>query len=241
MKSEIESLLEKEEFFELAPSEKKWWRTMIEGAIKFYDKVSPDKDFLLTDPLSRATRIVKGNLIIFSLLLILIATYGNKPSGTSIFSVGLDTNEKYVFPGVFCLLISYLFVSYCFHYIREVVAHLKQSRGVMHELLYYPFQLILNDIETFRRLYPQKGNQLADTGQNMDAAINNMAENSERYGQFIKKVIKNYSLIKTYTSINYVRFFLETVIWDGVMPICLSLFALISGHQSMLKLLGDIF
>lgn len=237
MRKFIEEILSKNEDFQNLRNGRSWWKTSLEGALIAYDKYSPDKEFLLGDPLSRETRISKRNILIFSAFLILVSIYGIETKDAKILNIGFQVNENYILPGAFGLVAVYMLTSFVFHYFRDVLALFKAKQGILHESLVYPFFLVINQMIKLKNTKEQGENIVDQVSPSTQAFI----ESTEEHGDFIKLVVKNYSSIKLMTSLNYLRFFLETVIWDFILPMSLGAIAVYNSLPAIDQVLSDVF
>jgi hypothetical protein len=206
-----------------------WWTQVVNDILDTYDKLAPTKEYLVEDPFTKETRVAKRNTLIFSSLLILIVTYGLSSSGASIFGLGLAKKEQYILEGIFALVVGYQFVSFLLHYIRDLGRLFQTKVGLAHEPLVYPLYLIQTHLIQIER---SKGSD--------DSNIEHMKNNTDKYADFIKKVSSSYFKVKALTTFNYLRFCLEFILWDFVIPASIALFALYLTKASAFQVIKDI-
>lgn len=228
MKSRFKDLHEKYEEY-VSVEHRSWWNQIVNDILDTYDKLAPTKEYLVEDPLSRVTRLAKRNVLIFSSLLILVVTYGLSATGANVFGLGLATRGQYILEGAFSLVVGYQFLSFVFHYIRDLGRLFQTKIGLAHEPLVYPLYLIQNHLIQIERSIGKD-----------DPNIEHMKSNTDKYADFVGQVSSSYLKVKALTTFNYVRFGLEVVFWDFVIPVTLAVTALILTKASMSQVLNDI-
>jgi hypothetical protein len=229
MKSRFEDLHNKNEEY-ISFEHKDWWSQIVNDMLNTYDKLAPTKEYLVEDPLSRVTRFAKRNVLIFSCLLILVATYGLTSTGANVFGLGLATNGPHVLEGAFSIVVGYQFLSFVFHYIRDLGRLFQTKVGLAHEPLVYPLYLIQSHLIQIERT---KGTD--------DSNIEHMKNNTDKYADFVSQVSSSYFKVKALTTFNYLRFGFEVVLWDFVIPVALAITALAISMPSMLLVLNEVW
>ncbi len=228
MKSRFEDLRKKNDDY-VGREHSSWWGQVVDGIVDTYDKLTPTKEYLVEDPLTRITRIAKRNVLVFSSLLILVATYGLSESGPSVFGLGLAAKDKYILEGCFSLVVGYQLLSFVFHYFRDVGRLFQAKVGLAHEPLVYPLYLIQNHLIQIER---SKGTD--------DPNIEHMKNNTDKYSDFVSQVSASYFKVKALTTFNYFRMGLELFAWDFAVPVVLATVSLFATWSSMLQVLHDI-
>ncbi|WP_444900505.1 hypothetical protein ACJJIX_19960 [Microbulbifer sp. VAAC004] len=228
MKKRFSDLLDKNEEY-IGTEHRVWWRKIVEDLLDTYDKLTPTKEYLVEDPLSRTTRIAKRNLLIAASLLLLLATYGVSTSEAKVFGLGLLSKDSYILPGAFASIVIYQLASYLLNYARDVNRLFHAKVGLAHEPLVYPLYLIQNhliQIESNAR----KGIPFAQ----------DLEENAKKYGDFVSKVGTSYLKVKALTTFSYARFILEVFVWDLLVPLIITSAALSLTLNSLFKVLNDV-
>ncbi|WP_045826485.1 hypothetical protein [Teredinibacter turnerae] len=192
-----------------------WWETIIVDVLNAYDKLLPTKEYLVEDPLSRITRLTKRNLLIFSTLLLLMSIYGVSNSDANVFGMTLKNKELYILEGAFGMVVGYQFISFIFHYWRDLGRLFQAKIGLVHESLVYPLYLIQNHLA-----------QIECSKAQDDPNIERMIENTKNYANFVNKVSISYLKVKTITTINTIRFVCEVIVWDLLIPSIMALIAI---------------
>ena len=229
MKSRFEDLRKKNNEY-VGAEHSNWWGQIVLDILDTYDKLTPTKEYLVEDPLSRITRIAKRNLLIFSSLLILVSTYGISSTGENIFGFNLNSKETYIVEGGFSIVVSYQFFSFLFHYFRDIGRLFQAKVGLAHEPLVYPLYLIQNHLIQIERCKEKQ-----------DPNIKHMVQNTDKYSDFVNKVSLSYSKVKALTSLNIIRFAAEVFAWDFIIPTALATVSLYFSYSAMFHVIGDVF
>lgn len=250
MRSRFEELHNKSETFvgkslDITAKRTSWWNETIEGVLDTYDKLTPTKEYLVQDPLSKITRIAKRNLLVFSSILLLITTYQIGPQDVSLVGISLPKDKAYVYIGGFGLIVIYQLISFLLHYMRDIGTLFQTKAGLAHEFLVYPLFLIhmhLRKIEEAKHCVETKEIPSKENTNHAELSgyIQRIMSDTKEYSEFIEGVSKNYLKLKALTSINYVRLFTEIFLWDFMVVIALSLISIKIAWGPITLLLADL-